>query len=223
MLQDEVFVQSEGDRWFDRNRAALHGFDPSADLPVRLLELYGLRPLSVLEVGAANGARLAAIHRITGARTLAVEPSAQAIRDGRSHFPSVTFVRGTADSVPLKDRYDLVIVNFVFHWIDRLTLLRSVAEVDRLVRDGGFLIVGDFQPANRLSVRYHHRTDHAVHTYKQNYAELFLAAGLYHPVALLTAHHSDKKLDAEAPEGERVGAWLLRKQMREHYVSSHRE
>ena len=217
MLQDEIFIRSEGDGWFARNRAALHAFDPDADLPLRLLDLYALRPQSVLEVGAANGARLAAIHRMTGARTFAVEPSAQAIQDGRAKFPFVTFVRGTADALPLQGSYDLVIVNFVFHWIDRLTLLRSVAEVDRLVRDGGFLIVGDFQPANRLQVPYHHLQDRGVYTYKQDYGELFRASGLYHPVGLLTAHHATKRLDPDVAENERIGAWLLRKELRSHY------
>ena len=220
MLQDEVFFRSEGDSWFTRNRAALDAFDPSADLPLRLLDLYALRPQSVLEVGAANGARMAAIHRITSARTVAVEPSMQAIHDGRAKFPVVTFVRGTADALPLQGTYDLVIVNFVFHWVDRLTLLRSVAEVDRLVCDGGFLIVGDFQPTNRLRVPYHHLHDGGVYTYKQDYAELFRSTGLYHSVCMLTAHHGTKQLDAAVAENQRIGAWLLRKELSSHYFVS---
>jgi trans-aconitate methyltransferase len=220
MLQDEVFSRSEGDSWFGRNRDALQACDPDVDLPLRLLQLYGLRPLSVLEVGAANGARLAAIHRMTGARTLAVEPSAQAIQDGHANFPFVTFVRGTVDAVPLHESYDLVIVNFVFHWVDRLTLFRSVAEVDRLVCDGGFLIVGDFQPANRLRVPYHHLQDGGIYTYKQDYAEQFRSSGLYHPVGMLTAHHATKQLDPNVAENERIGAWLLRKDLRSHYFVS---
>jgi hypothetical protein len=43
---------------------------------------------------------------------------------------------------------------------------------------------------------------------------------LYHPVALLTAHHAEKRLQAEAAEGDRIGAWLLRKQLRSHYLLS---
>ena len=62
MLQDRVFSDSEGDRWFARNRRALNAFDASAD-SARLLELYSLWSYSVLEIGAANGFRLAAIHQ----------------------------------------------------------------------------------------------------------------------------------------------------------------
>ena len=133
--------------------------------------------------------------------------------NGKASFPFITFIRGTASAVPLRESFDLVIVNFVFHWIDRQSLLRAVAEVDRLVRDGGYLLIGDFYPANQLQVRYHHLKDEEVYTYKQNYAATFLASGLYHPVSFLTADHATKELQARAAENERIGAWLLRKEL----------
>jgi SAM-dependent methyltransferase len=151
---------------------------------------------------------------------VAVEPSARAVLDGKENFPEVSFVRGTASALPLRQTFDLVIVNFVFHWIDRQNLLEVVAEADRLVADCGFLIIGDFYPANQLQVRYHHLQDQEIYTYKQNYAAIFLASGMYHPVALLTAHHADKRLNAEVAESDRIGAWLLRKGMRSHYLLS---
>jgi len=220
VLQDNVFLDSEGDRWFARNRGALQAFDAGADLPLRLLSLYVLRPECALEIGAANGFRLAEVQRRTGARAVAVEPSEQAIDDGRKAFPSIQFIRGTAHSIPLKEVFDLVIVNFVFHWIDRSNLLRSVAETDRLVRDGGWLMIGDFYPANRRRVRYHHLTDKQIFTFKQNYAETFLASGLYHSVALMTADHAAKKLEPAVGESERIGVWLLQKSLTEHFVAT---
>lgn len=220
MSQDEVFRHGEGDRWFARNRAALDGFDTGADLPLRLLDLYNLRPASVIEVGAANGFRLAVIARRSGARCVAVEPSIAAIDAGRARFPALTFVRGSADAVPVAESFELVIVNFVCHWIDRTSLLKSVAEIDRLVGDGGFVIVGDFQPATLMRTRYHHLSEDQVYTYKQDYAGLFQASGLYHAVAMLSADHGTKALDARVGETERIGATLLRKQLRGHYLES---
>jgi SAM-dependent methyltransferase len=218
LLQDDCFRAFEGDRWFERNRTALEAFDRSTDLSLKLIELYGLVPNCVLEIGAANGFRLATIQQRTGAEAIAVEPSAQAVHNGRRTFPRVNFVRGIAGAVPLRKRFDLVIVNFVLHWIDRQSLLGAVAEIDRLVRDGGYLLIGDFCPANQLQVRYHHLTDREVYTYKQDYAATFLASGLYHPVAFLTAHHATKKLEVQVAEGERIGVSLLRKELRGHYL-----
>ena len=218
MLQDSIFSESEGDRWFERNRVALNSFDADADGPLKLINLYDLRPERVLEIGAANGVRLAAIHARNGCEAVAVEPSTQAILYGKASFPGVRFVRGSASSLPLKECFDLVIVNFVFHWIDRATLFKSLAETDRLVQDGGFLLIGDFLPANQMQVHYHHLQDAAVRTYKQNYAATFLASGLYHPVCLLASHHAANGLDARATEEDRIGTWLLRKELRSHYL-----
>lgn len=215
--QDQIFATSEGDRWFERNKGALQRFDPETDLPLQLMKLYGLRPRSVLEVGAANGYRLAAISDRSGTRVVAVEPSTGAIRDGKARFPRVRFVQGIACQIPLQESFDLVIVNFVFHWIDRTNFLRSVAEIDRLLRDGGFLILGDFYPSNLVKIQYDHLSDQEVYTYKQNYAATFLASGLYHSVSLITRGHSSKALTGEATEYERTGTWLLRKMLNDHY------
>ncbi len=218
--QDDIFAASESDNYFARNKEALERVDLDADFPLKLMDLYRLRPRSVLEVGAANGFRLAAIAERYRAKAVAVEPSDAATRDGKSRFPSVEFVRAGASEIPLREPFDLVIVNYVFHWIDRVTLLRSVAEIDRLVVDGGFLIIGDFAPSNLIKVRYHHLSKEQVYTYKQNYAGIFLASGLYHSICLMTGDHSSGAPNAQVAEDERFGATLLRKMSGDHYVES---
>lgn len=216
--QEQIFAAFEGDQWFKRNKDGLERFDPAADFSLKVMELYRLHPRRVLEVGAASGFRLAAISQRYGARVVAVEPSVEATLHGKTSFPGVEFVRGQAYAIPLQASFDLIIINFVFHWIDRTHLLRSVAEIDRLLVDGGFLIIGDFYPANLTKVRYHHLAEQELYTYKQNYAATFLASGLYHPVGLITADHSSKAPMGEVGEAERVGVWLLRKALMEHYV-----
>src|SRR5690242_17464999 len=172
--QDRLFAESEGDNWFLRNRASLARFAADSDFILRMIELYGLTPRRVLEVGAANGFRLAAIRERYGSEVVAVEPSSEAIADGRSRFPSVTFVQSTAASIPITEPFDLVIVNGVFCWIDRKSLLRSIGEIDRMVADDGYLVLADFSPGGFVKVRYHHLPREMVYTYKQNYAFPFL-------------------------------------------------
>jgi len=216
--QDEIFSAFEGDNYFTRNKVALEGFDAEADLPLKLINLYCVRPRSVVEIGAANGFRVAAIAERYGARVVAVDPSAKAIENGRKRFPHIKFVQATAADVPLQDAFDLVIVNFVLHWIDRNTLLRSVAEIDRLVADGGFLILGDFAPHNLLRVPYHHLAEKVVYTYKQDYSDLFVVSVLYHTVGTLTSGHASQSLSAVVAEDERTSVWLLQKQLQDHYL-----
>ena len=216
--QDEVFSAFEGNKWLERNKQALDRFDPETDFPLKLMNLYHLRPRRVLEVGAANGFRLAAIAERYSARVVAVEPSAEAILDGKTRFSSVEFVRGVGHAIPLQELFDLIIVNFVIHWIDRSNLLKSVSEIDRLLDNKGFLIIGDFSPSNFVKVRYHHLPQQGVYTYKQNYAAVFLASGLYHAVAALTSHHATGELSSEVPEDERTSVCLLQKQLSDHYT-----
>lgn len=218
--QDQIFDASEADRWFERNKEDLDKNRLLGDLALQLLELYRLRPKRVLEVGAANGLRLATIAERYGSRAVAVEPSRKALEAGKASFPRIEFVQGTAAAVPLDDPFDLVIVNGVFCWVDRTTLLASVAEIDRLVTDGGFLIIGDFSPSNRLKVRYHHLPDQQVYTYKQNYADVFLASGLYQAVGMITKGHEQAELVAEISESDRFGGWLLREQVHELYAEA---
>jgi len=118
----------------------------------------------------------------------------------------------------LRGSFDLIIVNFVFHWIDRANLLRSMAEIDRLLEDSGYLIIGDFLPSNLTKVQYHHMEDPKIYTYKQNYAATFTASGLYHLVCLLTRQASLKPLTALTSEEGRIGVWLLQKNLDGHYV-----
>lgn len=217
MTQDEIFADFEGNHWFARNQEALRRYETDADMPLQLLTLYNIQPTQILEVGAANGFRLATLAGRYGARAVAVEPSTDAIADGQRAFPAVEFIRGEAHDLPLQEQFDLIIVNFVLHWVDRQHLLGAIAEIDRVLADGGYLLVGDFCPSNPTKVPYHHLPDAGVYTYKQNYAAPFLASGLYHLVSFLTSDHAAKVTRGDISEHERIGTWLLRKQLRENY------
>lgn len=219
--QEGIFAKFEGDRWYERNRIALEQFDPENDSSLKVMRLYGLKPKRVLDLGGGNGYRLAAIHERYGTeRLVVVEPSKEAIQHGQKQFPFLEFFQGVASAIPLEETFDLIIVNFVFHWIGRSNLFRSVAEIDRLLGDAGFVIIGDFLPSNRLKVPYHHLPNLQVYTYKQNYAALFLASGLYRLICALTGEHSSKALVPDVPEMERMGVFLLQKTLTEGYVRS---
>jgi SAM-dependent methyltransferase len=222
MIQDSVFAEHEGNQWFERNSAALSHADRLRHDPVlRLIDLAGLMPVQVLEIGASNGYRLQTLHTTYGCAATAVEPSLAAINDGRARYPAIRFVQGVANDIPLAatERFDLVIVNFVLHWIDRTTLLRSVAEIDRLVQDGGYLIIGDFYPAAPERVPYHHLPQAGIWTYKQDYPQLFLASNLYALVAQHAFHHATQQFQADVAPNERAQVALLRKTLTAHYQS----
>jgi len=55
MKQADIFLESEGNNWLERNRTKLGERDPVSEL----IEQAGIKPTSVLEIGCANGWRLA--------------------------------------------------------------------------------------------------------------------------------------------------------------------
>lgn len=211
--EEQAFRAGEGDRWFERNSKSLSHPAADDDRIMRLLDLYGLRPRSVLEIGAANGYRLAAIAQRAPCRAVAVEPSRAAIDDGRSRFPGVEFHEGLAHELPTRDRFDLVIVSFVLHWVGRENLLRAVAEIDRSVADGGHLAIADFAPPGPTRTRYHHLPDEELFTWKQDYAALFVATGLYEAIASVTGPYDSGVITDEVADRDRAAAWLLRRRV----------
>lgn len=221
MSQDDIFFKGEGDRWFVRNRDALYE-NARPDAPLTLLELYDLKPKKVLEVGASNGWRLALIAEKYGAKCIGIEPSAKAVADGNKKFKRIRMKRGRASSITLKEQFDLVIVNFVLHWVSRKELLKAIAEIDRCVKDGGHVIVGDFSPDHPSRVPYHHLPDKKVFTYKQDYAAIFTATALYGSVASLTFGHDDHALKSDVPGKDRGIATLLRKSLTDYYIPDER-
>jgi hypothetical protein len=58
MKQDEIFFNSEGDRWFRRNESELGLIEPENDAVLRILQFYNISTHRVLEVGGSSGFRL---------------------------------------------------------------------------------------------------------------------------------------------------------------------
>lgn len=217
MLQETVFSDGEGDAWFKRNPEP---YEPEIDPVLRCLEGHSIRPCEILEIGASRGDRLAELRQRYQANVTGVDPSTEALDQGRANFPDIHFIAGTARALPLKDEaYDLVIATFVFHWIDRKSLLTSTAEVDRVLKSGGYLIIGDFAPFTPKRVRYHHRLDVELYTYKQDYTALFLATAGYVIVSQQILDHQTLKPDPAVSEHERFSLTLLKKMPQGIYSS----
>lgn len=211
-LQAEIFKASEGDAWFKRNRGFLDNFDAATDPVMRIVELFGLKPMRIAEIGASTGFRLAAFRDKGAHTTVAVEPSLAAIEEGQSRYPDIQFVRAVANALPQIGRFDLVIVNYVLHWVDRAALLATVANLDACVADGGYLVIGDFAPPWPIRVPYHHLPDDEIYTFKQNYAEAFTGSGLYRLVGMFETDHATRAISSLAEAAHRGAVWLLKRQ-----------
>ena len=213
--QDQAFLNGEGDAWFLRSESTAASLvqRESRDVPLYVLERYGIIPRTILDIGCSNGWQLGLLHKRYGSRCVGIEPSRAAIRSGRKLFPEIQFVLGTATSIPLPKRkvFDLVIANFVFHWISRPSLLQSVAQIDRRVDQGGYLLIADFLPDHPTRNVYHHLPTGQVYTYKMDYAALFIASNLYTAVARWAYDPHDWTCKPDIEPDDRAVCVLLRK------------
>ena len=210
--QDKLFLEYEGNNWFKRNRESLEKV-PEKDIALLLMNLFNVKHSKVLEVGASTGYRLAEIYKLFNADVYAVEPSKEAIEEGKKLFPFINFQRATALTMDYKKHFfDLVIVYSVFHWIGRENLLASISRIDNVLCWGGNIIIGDFQLNYPLKRNYHHIKEENVFTYKLDYRKIFLSTGFYKEVATLSKNHDSKFLTCDTTPDNYFSVSLLKKE-----------
>jgi SAM-dependent methyltransferase len=174
--QKDTFLAGEGDAWFARNLQ--HVRETGSDIVLATLQDIPIAPSSFLEIGCANGYRVAKICERFGAAGFGIEPSAKAVADGRERYPQLSLEVGTADQLPFADgQFDLVIFGFCLYLVDPRLHLRCVGEADRVLADGGFLLIYDFIEPIPYHNEYVHRP--GIRSYKMEYSRYFLASPAY--------------------------------------------
>lgn len=172
MRQADVFLNSEGDAWLERNRDRLGQSDPVA----QVIETAGIRPKRVLEVGCANGWRLAALRDRYGCEIFGVEPSRLACIEAAAR--RVPAVQCSASNLAVAGPFDMVIYGFCLYLTDPSDWLRIASEGDGVLIPGGHLIIHDFaHDAQPFARRYEHLD--ALKAYHFDFAKLWLGHPLY--------------------------------------------
>jgi SAM-dependent methyltransferase len=217
-LQKTEFLSGEGNQWFQRNRLALSSPSPMRSLLVeRLAGHMNPNQGRVLEVGCANGANLWALHQKLAVEVHGIDPSEAAVQDGLQTYPGLSLKVGAADQLTYDDGYfDAVVFGFCLYLIDRTLLMRCASEADRVLRDGGVLVILDFDPPLPCVRDYVHRP--GLKSFKMDHSALFLG----NPAYVLAEKHamSHEGLRWHSDPNERVGLWLLRKDLANAYSSN---
>ena len=200
MKQRDRFLHGEADAFHVRNRvsAAARRERAAGDTVLAALDDLELGAKSVLEIGAGDGWRLSAMReREPAARYVGVEPSALALSAADA---DTSGVRATADALPLADAsFDLVIFGFCLYLVDRSDLFRIAAEADRVLCDGGTMIVYDFYSASPHRRRYAHAD--GCFSYKMDYAQMFAWNPAYRTILERRAWHAVTQ-DSKAGAGD---------------------
>jgi ubiquinone/menaquinone biosynthesis C-methylase UbiE len=214
MKQKEIFLQSEGDAWFNRNQkgVAMRKFPDDDALLQEMIDFLPANTggMKVLEVGCGDGTRLAWLKNNLNADCYGVEPSAQAVAAARAK--AINVQQGTADALPFDSHsFDIVIFGFCLYLCDREDLFRIASEADRVLRSPGWLMILDFFSPTPRARTYHHRP--GVQTYKMDYRTLFTWHPNYECMTHKIRHHGEASY-TDAPD-EWVAVSALRKRQRE--------
>ena len=170
VIQKEIFLSSEGDAWYERNKKSINGKE--ADEIINCISELGLAPKKVLEIGCSNGYRLNKLKEKYKADCYGIDPSLEAIEAGRVSFNKIKLKQGTADSLDFNDNeFDLVIIGFCLYLCDRNDLFKIACEVDRVLLDKGLIIILDFGPP--FPYKNNYKYIEGVFSFKMDYASMF--------------------------------------------------
>lgn len=212
--QKDAFTAYEADAWFERNKTFLLTYTSDTDNVVKLIREYDLKPESLLEIGCSAGYRLNGLKKIfKDCKVHGIEPSPKAIEFGRSTYPDIDLTQGTADNLEKypDDSMDVIIVGFVFYVIDRNIIFKVISEIDRVLKNGGVLIIVDFFSETVLKNEYQHIKDFSAYSFKQNYDEIFTSSKLYYLLDKSTYNHNTKTPDASNDYFNKYSVTLLKK------------
>jgi ubiquinone/menaquinone biosynthesis C-methylase UbiE len=216
------FLKSEGDAWFIRNPSDgpnnfIH--QVSVDLLKSTIGQSGSVE-RVLEVGCSDGRLLELIISELFCKSgVGIDPSKKAIAAAKNKFiRNAEFIVGSADSIPSGDNdFDLAVAGFFFYVVDRELYFRVVAELDRVIKPGGFLVIIDFDSAVPKTTRYREEND--IYSYRNRNAEIFLSNGHYTLVSKVTLSHESKNFPIDPLE--RVSIQILHKELQPYAITSH--
>lgn len=190
MKQKEIFMQSEGDAWYQRNKETLSERHlPEGDIVLtELVNLFSdFSKLKILEIGCGSGERLSWL-KLQGADVFGIDPSSDAIDAVIDKGISAKI--GTADNLPYdENEFDIVIVGFCLYLCDRQDLFLISSEINRVLKSTSWLIILDFYNKNHTSNSYAHHE--GVHSFKMDYSSMFTWHPDYFLMLQKIVDHSD--------------------------------
>jgi len=183
--QKTIFLeQGEGDAWFTRNLGSLGKYDPVTPL----IKELGITPKYVLEVGCANGWRLDKLRTEFNCGIVGIEPSMKAAVHG-AHL-KVPIHQSTANCLPVNPGgYDMIIYGFCLYLTDPDDWLNIAAEGDRVLAEGGHIVIHDFYDEVAAARAYEHRP--GVFAYHCDFPRFWQSHPRYICVAHRDGGHND--------------------------------
>jgi ubiquinone/menaquinone biosynthesis C-methylase UbiE len=208
--QKNIFLNSEGDAWYERNKKDFLKHYGAEEDPIvaeiRSCIRSDTEIHDLLEIGCGDGYRLEWLNKNLGLKCFGIDPSSKAISKALKR--GVNAQQATADSLPFSDdSFDIVVFGFCLYLCDREDLFKIACESDRVLKSGGWLIIHDFYSEKENITTYKHYL--GMYSFKMDYSKLFEWHPFYNVYSKkINAHLSMKYTNDEK---EWVSTFVLRK------------
>lgn len=185
MLNKAIFLESEADAWFDRNKNSIN--EDNFNKMFKSLEDLKIHPRKILEIGCSDGKRSAFLNQKFNAECWGIDPSQKAIQWAKKIHPNCHFIQGTADSLNFENEsFDLIILSFCLYLCDPQDYFKIASEVNKVLSKNGHLMIIDFCVPSGYINAYKHKD--TVKVYKFPWTNMFC----WHPhYALLSRTYFD--------------------------------
>jgi len=189
--QDDYYLNVEGDSFFQRNfkDKEVPEIRPTKKIIYDEIKQCNIQFKKVLEYGGNYGDLLNYLKKNEKIdEVICIDASNEALEFGKKIYgDSIEFVHGTISDNKINNEsnfqnyFDLIIIDDVFGWVSRETLLQSISNIDNLLSDGGYLFIRDFYPNKLIKNQNHHVNEGFVYNYKipNSHAGIFLSSGIY--------------------------------------------
>lgn len=193
-LNKEIFKNGEADNWFSRNityveneNNIMHRYP--LDCLVEWLTPFKTEIRNILEIGCGSGHALNYLCKKLEAKGIGIDPSEKAIAYANGAFSKeLSFIVGTSDNIKIPENsFEVIHLGFFLYLVDREDYYKTIAEVDRLVKPGGFVSIIDFDPLCNNKREYHHKE--GVFSFKNRNSLIFTSTGHYSVVSKISISH----------------------------------
>jgi len=214
-LQKDLFLKTEGNNYYNRNQQNLDVVNKTSDELYSGYKKYINDGMVILEIGCSDGHNLSQLTKDRKCVAYGIDPSQDAIKDGKHRFPDLKLMVGTADELNLPDEsIDIVIFGFCLYLVDRKLLAKVVAETDRVTKDNAYVGITDFDVKIPRKRRYKHYED--IYSYKYDYSKLFLAYPQYSLIEKWNKPSKESVFFSNIEE--RIGTTVLYKNHKDAYL-----
>ena len=140
-----------------------------------IISSYVDDPKNILDIGCAYGGLIYELMKSYSSTNFdGIDPGKKSIEVASQNIQSdkAKFIEGCGDQLPFEDnKFDVVILTMVLQWVSRSDLIKTISEVDRVLKTGGVIFLEEYLPNQPVTSISRHSKDISI--YKNNYSEFF--------------------------------------------------